>query len=36
MDAMRPGTWLMGVPTRKISIEQIKAAYATLIEERGI
>jgi len=36
MDAMRRGIWLIGVPTSKTSIEQIKAVYAMLVEERGI
>jgi hypothetical protein len=36
MDAMRWGTWLIGVLTSKISIKHIKAAYAILVEERGI
>jgi hypothetical protein len=36
MDAMRWGTWLIGVLTSKTSIKNIKAAYATIVDERGI
>jgi hypothetical protein len=36
MDAMRWSTWLIGVLTSKTSIKHIKAAYATLVDERGI
>ena len=36
MDAMRWATRLIDVHTSKTSIEQTKAAYAMLVEERGI
>jgi hypothetical protein len=36
LDAMRWGTWLMGVPTSKTSKERIKDVFAMLVEERGI
>jgi len=36
LDAMRRAIRLIGVHTSKASIEQTKAAYAMLVEERGI
>ena len=36
MDAMRRAIRLIGAHTSKASIEQTKAAYAMLVEERGI